>query len=285
MKIEAVKLPEIPKKPDVITTVSEQPSRADQMAGAETVQEPAIAVDLNGNPVAGLKYNPKTDILSTDDAPVVPYTTVKIPTVELKRDPVTRKLLYDPSYVEAMLTWFMEWKPVTVLWIEKTWQSAKASGVNRFPKIVGNPPPRIERFALMSLRCPPRMLREWAKEHPELEEALEMCHEIYRQAVMDGAILAQYNPTWAIFEAKNNLSMVDKQEVNHTGDATMIAQTAYAAQLASMDAPAVSAQLTKLLRRAEAMTQGKEVQAKVTDATFTAQYPVANIEDATLRDS
>lgn len=55
-------------------------------------------------------------------------------------------------------------------------------------------------------------LFEWAKVHPKFSDSLKAVKAKQEQILVKGAMTNNYNPTFAIFFAKNNLGYKDKPE-------------------------------------------------------------------------
>ena len=57
---------------------------------------------------------------------------------------------------------------------------------------------------------------EWTKKHEEFSEAYKKAKDIQKEVLILGGLTGRFNPTFAIFTAKNLTDMRDKHEIDHT---------------------------------------------------------------------
>ncbi len=100
-----------------------------------------------------------------------------------------RPTKYDPKYCKEMIDYFQDKS-------------------NFFPTLAG--------FA-SSIEMHKETLLNWAEKHVEFFDALKRIKDMQEHNLVGGALGGQYNPTFSIFFAKNNLGYKDKQETEHTG--------------------------------------------------------------------
>jgi hypothetical protein len=58
-------------------------------------------------------------------------------------------------------------------------------------------------------------LDRWVHKYPEFRDAYKKAQQIQKEFLIKNGLAGRYNPTFAIFTAKNITDMRDKQEVDH----------------------------------------------------------------------
>jgi len=82
---------------------------------------------------------------------------------------------------------------------------------------VPNALPTFEGFAA-SIGVHRETLLNWSKSNEDFFDAYKKAKDLQKNMLMDLGLRGYYNPTFAIFTAKNVTDMRDKQEVAHSGD-------------------------------------------------------------------
>jgi len=64
-------------------------------------------------------------------------------------------------------------------------------------------------------------LARWKKKHKSFKESYQRAKEIQKECLIVGALKKIFNPTFAIFTAKNITNMRDRREFEHSGNVTI----------------------------------------------------------------
>jgi hypothetical protein len=120
---------------------------------------------------------------------------------------VGRPDTFRPEYCEQVVDYFSS-RAAALRAIGFDWKSAPKEAVQsllcELPTFAG--------FAA-SIGTSRTRLNDWANRHPSFREAYAHAKEIYEQCMADGLASGRFNPTGAIFVAKNTLGWKDKTEV------------------------------------------------------------------------
>ncbi len=74
--------------------------------------------------------------------------------------------------------------------------------------------PTLENFAGIELGVSINTITNWAKDHPEFDEAVTIAKTIQLGKMHEGTMMKRYDATYARFLAINNHGMTDKSQVD-----------------------------------------------------------------------
>lgn len=114
---------------------------------------------------------------------------------------------YHPGYCAHIIAYFDKPKKREV-WDTFTYKSGAESEKVRY---VPNPPPMFSEYA-RSIGVSTRTLKKWGREHPEFQEALETCQEIFEEFIIENGLTGEYGAIAMKFVAVNKTRMRDKSE-------------------------------------------------------------------------
>ena len=134
-----------------------------------------------------------------------------------------RPTKYDPKYCEELIAFFSVPKSKQVVKKEKL--ITKANGTTESEKeyvCIPEDLPTFEKFARNINVCYDTLISEWCKNHKEFSEAYNIAKSLQKEFLVDNGLAGLYPPASFIFVAKNITDMKDKQELEHSGDLTVI---------------------------------------------------------------
>lgn len=111
------------------------------------------------------------------------------------RKKVGRPTKYRPEYCEKILEFFSQ----------APFQEIKCPDTGNIKRF-GNPMPFLSTFA-KEIGVNQDTLHEWSRVHPEFSEALKKAKSLQKEFLITNGLLGLYNPTFAIFTAKNITDM------------------------------------------------------------------------------
>lgn len=119
---------------------------------------------------------------------------------------------YKPEYCEQLIEYFSQ--PLTRMEFKETYYKGEVA--SRTPMIFPNEYPTFQGFAA-KIGVLLETLINWSKEYPQFRDSYARAKEMQYDKLTSGAMIGQYNPLYAKFEAVNNHGMKEKQEVNVGG--------------------------------------------------------------------
>lgn len=115
---------------------------------------------------------------------------------------------YDPKYCDELIEFFS--KPATRVEYKETYYKGELT--SRTPILLPEEYPTFEMFAA-KLGVSASTLKNWSKEYPRFADCYARAKEIQYAKLTSNAMTGVYNPIYAKFEAVNNHSLKDKQEI------------------------------------------------------------------------
>ena len=111
-----------------------------------------------------------------------------------------RKSIYQPKYVDELIEYF----------------NSPAIERDDRGNVVAGHFPTLARFA-SKIGVHRETLLEWAKRYPEFADAYKKAKDLQESNLIEGTLAGAYQPSFAIFTAKNVLGWRDKTEQEITG--------------------------------------------------------------------
>lgn len=131
----------------------------------------------------------------------------KSKTPKKKKAPVGRPSKYDPKYCDEIIKFF-DIAPYQKATETITFKDGSQKTVD---KTVANDLPFISQFA-KKIGVSRDTINEWSKKHSEFSDALKKAKEMQEAILVTNGLHGLYNPTFAIFTAKNIAGWRDKIE-------------------------------------------------------------------------
>jgi len=128
--------------------------------------------------------------------------------------PVGRSSKYKMQYCEQIVDFFSR-KPYEEVEVK---HFGKDGTLRRTEiKRIANTLPFLSEFA-RNVGVSVRTLERWAKQHKEFCRAYKRAKELQKEFLITNGLLGLYNPTFAIFTAKNITDMRDQQNLRIDGE-------------------------------------------------------------------
>lgn len=105
--------------------------------------------------------------------------------------PAGRPTKYKPEYCQQIVEWFEV-------------------------KVKENELPFLSKWARQEARVCEDTAIEWTKQHEDFSEAYKKAKDIQKEFLITGGLTGKFNPTFAIFTAKNITDMRDMTNIDHT---------------------------------------------------------------------
>ena len=118
---------------------------------------------------------------------------------------------YDDKYCDELIQFFS--KPATRVEYKETYYKGELT--SRTPILLPEEYPTFEMFAA-KIGVSTSTLKNWCEEHARFADCYARAKEIQFGKLTSNAITGIYNPIYAKFEAVNNHSLKDKQEIDTT---------------------------------------------------------------------
>lgn len=121
---------------------------------------------------------------------------------------------YNPKYCKELVEFFS-----TEPYYEKELEHVDKDGNYRWSdyKRFPNDLPTFAHFA-RDISVNGDTLVEWTKKYPEFSAAYKKAKELQKEFIIENGLQGLYNPTFAIFTAKNITDMRDVQAIQHSGE-------------------------------------------------------------------
>lgn len=134
-----------------------------------------------------------------------------------------RPTKYDPKYCEEIISFFSIPKTKQIVKREKLINKANGTTEKEVEYLtIPEGLPTFEKFARSIGVCKDTIISEWIKKHEEFSDAYNTCKSLQKEFLIDNGLQGLYPPASFIFVAKNITEMRDKQELEHSGDLTVI---------------------------------------------------------------
>jgi hypothetical protein len=131
---------------------------------------------------------------------------------EAKPAPIGRPSKYDPALCDAIKDYFNQPPFKEKQTIIRRRDGSEEEKLEKEPVVL----PTLERFAAQ-IGVHRDTLHEWSKVHEDFSDAIKVAKELQKDILMTNGLMGLYNPTFAIFTAKNITDMRDVVNQELTG--------------------------------------------------------------------